>query len=126
MLCKFVRGAFGDLFEESGEILSAVTGTGWSAADVASVARRIVDLRRLGNERFGWRPEDDGLPRRFLEEPLASGPAIGARLPAERLSEMIRGYNRARGYEDAGYVPRARRDELEAELGLDFGEAARD
>ena len=89
------------------------------------MARRVVDLRRLGNERFGWCPADDGLPKRFLDEPLPSGPAVGARLPAERLDRMIRGYYRARGYEDAGHVSRARREALEAELGLDFGTGTR-
>lgn len=126
VLCKFVRGAFDDLFEESAGMLREVTGGEWTAERLQAVARRIVDLRRLGNEREGWRPADDGLPKRFLEEPLASGPAIGARLPAERLEEMIRGYNRVRGYEDAGWIPRARREALEAELGLDFGARRRD
>jgi len=121
VLCKFVRGAFDDLFAESAGMLAEVTGLAWTADDVQAVARRIVDLRRLGNEREGWRPSDDRLPRRFLEEPIASGPAVGARLPAARLEEMIRGYNRTRGYEDAGWVPRARREALEVELGLDFG-----
>ncbi|MCR9095473.1 MAG: aldehyde ferredoxin oxidoreductase family protein [bacterium] len=120
VLCKFVRSAFDDLFEESAEILRDVTGDAWDADAVHAVARRVVDLRRLGNEREGWRPEDDGLPKRFLDEPLASGPAVGARLPAARLEEMIRGYNGVRGYEEAGWVPRTRREALEAELGLDL------
>lgn len=118
VLCKFVRGAFDDLFADAAEILEDVIGMGLDADDLRGVARRIVDLRKAVNQREGWQPSDDGLPRRFLEEPLASGPAAGARLPAERLAEMIRGYNRSRGWHDDGRVPVARRAVLAGELDI--------
>ena len=50
-----------------------VTGL-WAADDVA-VARRVVDLRRIGNEREGWRPSDDGLPADLEEPPRAAWPS---------------------------------------------------
>lgn len=120
VLCKFVRGAMGDLFEESAAILSDLTGEAWSADGVETVAKRIVDLRRLGNEREGWQPADDSLPKRFLEEPIPGGPAVGARLPAERLRELIRSYYLERGYDESGRVSSDRRMAFESELGLDL------
>lgn len=123
VLCKFVRQAMGDLYVDGGALLEAVTGVAWPRAKLEGVARRIVDLRKAWNAREGWRPEDDGLPARFLEEPLPSGPTRGARLPAARLGEMIRGYNRARGWRDDGHLEPASLALLEAELDVALTEA---
>jgi aldehyde:ferredoxin oxidoreductase len=57
-------------------------------------------------------PEDDTRPDRFLEEPLEGGPVAGARLTRGRLSEMIRGYNEARGWSPEGYPSAAATKEL--------------
>ena len=43
-------------------------------------------------------------PSALLSEPLAAGPAAGARLTRERLDEMVRSYNRARGWSADGYL----------------------
>ncbi len=103
VLCKFVRSAIEDFYPDCAELLAAVTGFEYDAAELREVAERIVNLRKAFNVREGWQPSDDTLPRRFLDEALPSGPVAGARLPKDRLERMILHYNRARGWTDDGY-----------------------
>ena len=70
ILCKFLRGVFTDPFAEWAALLSAVTGWDMTGAELRQTARRIVLAKRVYNLREGWRPEDDWLPARLLEEPL--------------------------------------------------------
>jgi aldehyde:ferredoxin oxidoreductase len=112
ILCKFLRGVFGDLFTEAAGMLTAVTGWDMSAAELRSAARRIIDAKKAYNIAAGWRPEDDTLPERFLSEGLPDGASQGAVIPRERLQRMIRSYNRARGWTEDGYVPESALQEL--------------
>ena len=112
ILCKFLRGIFDDVYTESAGLLSAVTGEAFRADELRALARRVVDLRKAFNVREGWVPSDDTLPDRFLEEPLATGPVAGARLTRERLREMVRSYNEARGWSPDGYPSVAATKEL--------------
>lgn len=125
ILCKFVRGALDEFYDDCAGILTAVTGHDFDARALRSIAARIVHLRKAFNVREGWLPADDTLPRRFLDEALPSGPARGARLPAARLAEMIRGYNLERGWTEQGYLPAALAAKFFGELGLgiDLGKA---
>lgn len=118
ILCKFVRGAFGDFYPECGEILSAVTGQVFDGPALHSVAERVVHLRKAFNIREGWMPKDDTLPERFLSETLSTGPARGARLPRARLDQMIREYNLARGWTEDGSMPPWLVEEIFQPLGL--------
>ena len=125
VLCKFVRGAFDDFYGECAALLRAVTGAHFDATSLRATAARIVDLRKAYNIREGWRPESDRLPARFLAEPIAAGPAAGARLPLERLEAMIRGYNLARGWSADGRLSTEATESLFRSLGLDApGQAA--
>jgi aldehyde:ferredoxin oxidoreductase len=119
ILCKFVRGALDDFFPDCAELLSAATGFDYDDQELREVARRIVALRKTFNIREGWLPKDDTLPPRFLSEALPSGPAAGAAFPRERLQEMIRSYNRARGWTDDGYPPDAQLASLFGGLGFE-------
>ncbi|MFM7148586.1 MAG: aldehyde ferredoxin oxidoreductase family protein [Gemmataceae bacterium] len=113
ILCKFLRGVFSDLFEESATLLRSVTGWDWTSTELRRVARRIVTARKLYNERAGWTPAEDTLPARFLSDPL-HGESIGeVRLPRQRLQEMITAYYAARDWSKEGWVPARLRDELE-------------
>lgn len=112
ILCKFLRGVFDDLFAESAQILREVTGWDVDAAELAALAARVVSARKAFNIREGWTPADDTLPRRFLAEELPEGAARGARLPEERLREMIRAYNIARGWTPDGYLSAEQRADL--------------
>ena len=115
ILCKFLRGVLTDLYGESADLLRAVTGWDVTGPELRRTAERIVTAKKLFNVREGWTPAEDTLPKRILSEGLPSGLGPGARLPAERLREMVRAYYRERGWTDEGHVPA---DGLPA-LGLD-------
>lgn len=117
ILCKFLRGAIGDLFTESAEMLGAVTGAPFDAASLRAAARRVVILKRWFNEREGWTESEDTLPARFFDDPLPGGVARGARLSRERLAAMIAAYRRERGLTGDGRLGDAERLEIEALVG---------
>jgi aldehyde:ferredoxin oxidoreductase len=114
ILCKFLRGIFTDLFAESADLLARVTGWNVSAEELRTVAQRIVTAKKLFNIREGWTAAEDTLPSRFLSEELPSNGMAGARLPRERLQEMIQAYYAARGWDRDGQVL----PELRSKLGL--------
>jgi len=124
ILCKFLRGVFGDLFAESADLLRHVTGWDVTADELHAAARRVVTAKKLFNIREGWTTAEDTLPKRFLSEGLAAGASAGATLPRERLAAMIQAYYAARGWDQDGRVPAALRAELQLDqLGSD-GERA--
>lgn len=103
ILCKFLRGVFADLYEESAAMLHAVTGRDFSADDLRTIARRIVAARKCVNQREGWQRAEDTLPARLLaEEPMTAG----------RLDAMVAAYYRGRGWGEDGSVGRAARESL--------------
>jgi aldehyde:ferredoxin oxidoreductase len=114
IVCKFLRKCFTDFYPEAAEIVSAVTGWAYTAADLRAAGERIHTLKKLFNIRERWQPGDDWLPGRLLTEPLSSGVARGTGLTPGELRDMIRGYYRARGWDESGFVPERKL----AELGL--------
>ncbi len=105
ILCKFLRGVFDDLFEDGAELLRCVTGWDLSGAELHDAARRIINAKKWFNIQAGWRPQEDTLPDRFLEESLATDGE--ARLSRAQLAGLIVAYNRARGWTDEGELPEA-------------------
>lgn len=101
ILCKFLRGVFGDLYAEAAEMLRLVTGWDVSADELRQTAARIVTIKKLFNIRAGWTAAEDTLPARFLEESLPDE----ARLPAERLETLKRLYYGHRGWTPKGDLP---------------------
>jgi aldehyde:ferredoxin oxidoreductase len=112
ILCKFLRGVFTDLYAESAAMLRRVTGWDVTADELRTVARRIVAMKKLYNQREGWTAAEDTLPKRFLREGLPVGAGAEAALPRERLAAMIAAYYAARGWDTDGRVPLALVDEL--------------
>lgn len=117
ILCKFLRGAIGDLFTESAELLGAVTGALFDAESLRAAARRVVLQKRWFNEREGWTESEDTLPARFFDDPLPGGVARGARLSREQLAGMIAAYRSERGLSGDGRLGDAERVEIEALVG---------
>jgi aldehyde:ferredoxin oxidoreductase len=103
VLCKFLRGVFDDFYGEAAEMLRLVTGWDVTADELKQTAQRIVAAKKLFNIRAGWRPEEDTLPARFFEAPLADDPS--ARLSRQQLTAAVAAYHRGRGWSDAGYLP---------------------
>ncbi|REJ97614.1 MAG: aldehyde:ferredoxin oxidoreductase [Planctomycetota bacterium] len=102
VLCKFLRRALEDFYGEAAEMLQAVTGWDITAAELEATAARIVAAKKLFNIRAGWRPEEDTLPRRFLEQPLPDDEQTT--LGAERLAQLVTAYNSARGWTSEGWI----------------------
>jgi aldehyde:ferredoxin oxidoreductase len=98
ILCKFLRGVFADLWEESAGLLRPVTGWDVTGDELRTLAARIATLKKLYNLRAGWTAAEDTLPERFLSHGLPDG----ATLPRERLAAMIQAYYAARGWSAAG------------------------
>jgi aldehyde:ferredoxin oxidoreductase len=114
ILCKFLRGVFADLYSESADLLHRVTGWVVTGDELRQTARRILTLKKMFNIREGWTAAEDTLPKRMLSEGLPPAAGPGARLPAERLREMVAAYYRERGWDEWGHVP----ERQIADLGL--------
>jgi aldehyde:ferredoxin oxidoreductase len=113
IVCKFLRKCFTDFYSEAAELLNKVTGWDCSGSELRRTGERIQILKRLFNQREGWRPEDDWLPPRLLSEALPTGVGRGVALTANELKEMIRSYYQARGLNENGFVTEKRLRELE-------------
>ncbi|HSK26556.1 MAG TPA: aldehyde ferredoxin oxidoreductase family protein [Jiangellales bacterium] len=102
ILCKFLRRAFDEPFEDWARLLRLVTGWDADGDELRATARRIVLTKRAFNLREGWTPSDDWLPQRFLDTPLELASGRTASLSADGLRAMIDGYYRARGLDQDG------------------------
>jgi aldehyde:ferredoxin oxidoreductase len=85
--CRFVARNSLAFAEEQVGILNAVTGLGFTVKELDLVGERITNLERLFNLREGLKPEDDTLPKRFLQEPLQDGASKGCVVPLEPMLE---------------------------------------
>ncbi len=86
-------------------LLEAVTGLPFRSDEVMLIGERIVNLERLYNLREGFSRKDDTLPKRLLEEPVKSGPAMGRTV---NLDPMLDEYYQFRGWNQNG-VPQAKK-----------------
>jgi aldehyde:ferredoxin oxidoreductase len=120
ILCKFLRGIFTDLYTESAELLSLVTGWNVHANELRTVSQRVVTAKKLYNIREGWTREEDTLPQRFFSEGLPSQTAAQSYLPRVRLRKMIQAYYTARSWDADGLVPAS----TIAQLGLEEFESS--
>ncbi len=112
IVCKFLRKCFSDFYLEGAELLSKVTGWDCSSDELKRIGERIHNLKKLFNQREGWRAEDDWLPERLLRETLPTGVAQGVGLSATELREMIGGYYQARGWDENGFISQSKLREL--------------
>ncbi|MEA2179415.1 MAG: aldehyde:ferredoxin oxidoreductase, partial [Solirubrobacteraceae bacterium] len=115
ILCKFLRGVFEEPYPEWARLLGSVSGWDVGADELEETARRIVLAKRAFNVREGWQREDDGLPERFLSEPILMGSGREATLTRERLDGMIAGYYEARGLDPSGRLSTAQAADLRLE-----------
>ncbi|MBP89577.1 MAG: aldehyde:ferredoxin oxidoreductase [Planctomycetaceae bacterium] len=99
IICKFLRGVFGDFYIEAAEMLNLVTGWNTTSEELHEVASRIADIKKLFNLRAGWTAAEDTLPQRFFES-LSDDPA--ASLSREHLGAATQAYYAARGWTSKG------------------------
>jgi len=112
IICKFLRKCFTDFYAEAAELLSHVTGWAYTGADLRRTGERIHTAKKLFNIRERWQPEDDWLPRRLLSEKLPTGVGKGVGLSPDELRDMVRGYYQARDWDENGFIPAWKLEEL--------------
>ncbi|WP_027370294.1 aldehyde ferredoxin oxidoreductase family protein [Desulfovermiculus halophilus] len=98
--CDF--GGFGVQPETYAALLSAATGERHTADEFDRLGERIWNLTRNFNLREGLNPADDTLPKRFMQDPLPSGPNKGHRFSAQDMAFMLKDYYSLRGWDQAG------------------------
>jgi aldehyde:ferredoxin oxidoreductase len=98
--CDF--GAFAISPAIYARLLTAATGRRVEPDFFDTLGERIWNQTRLFNLREGFRPADDRLPRRFVEEALPSGPHKGQRISEADMACMRADYYRVRGWDDHG------------------------
>jgi aldehyde:ferredoxin oxidoreductase len=105
--------------EDFAEVLPLATGEDAfsDTKEILNIGERIQNLKRAFNIREGFGRKDDGLPARFLEEPLPSGPAQGQTVDLVR---MLDEYYELRGWDvRTGRIPRETLDQLGLEFAAD-------
>ena len=102
ILCKFVRHALTDFYDDLAHMLRLVTGWSIDATELKVTAERIVNEKKRFNIRAGWTPTEDTLPSRLLETELPQEPT--AAISRERLQRLLRAYNLARGWNAEGWL----------------------
>lgn len=107
--CLFTSFAMGA--PEYTDLLNAATGTQWTVEQVLEIGDRIYNIERMFNKAAGMKPEDDRLPKRLLENPIANGPSKGM---VSKLPITLPQYYEARGWVNAFPT-----DETLKKLGLD-------
>ncbi len=106
LVCDF-PGKFIPLSNQDwGDYFNAVTGLEYSEDDLMKMADMAETLIRKINLRHGFTAADDILPKRILEEPLASGPPAGKIVGKERFLQMRGAYYRLRGWDEQGVPTR--------------------
>lgn len=107
VLCKFTNIAVAE--EYFARLLTAVSGTHFTADDMMRVGERVWNLERLYNLREGFSSSDDTLPERLLNEPVQAGPSAGFTV---QLGPMLREYYAFRGWSAQGVPSPAKLQEL--------------
>jgi len=98
--CDF--GAFGIPAEIYARLFTSATGRYVEASFFEALGERIWNQVRQYNLREGLQPEDDRLPRRFVEEALPGGPHQGQRISGADMDYMRADYYTVRGWDSRG------------------------
>jgi aldehyde:ferredoxin oxidoreductase len=99
--CDF--GAMGVTPETYALLLSAATGSNIEASFFDELGERIWNTTRIFNLREGMDIKDERLPRRFVDEPLPSGPHKGHRITEDDMKYLIKDYYQIRGWDENGH-----------------------
>jgi aldehyde:ferredoxin oxidoreductase len=111
-VCRFTGFAF-DVGPWA-RMMTGATGLDFSEARLEEIANRIAALERLFNSEAGATREDDALPPRFSEIPIAIAGAERTLSP-EAQEKMRSDYYRIRGWDGSGRPTEALLDHLRVE-----------
>jgi aldehyde:ferredoxin oxidoreductase len=91
---------------EIAELLSAAVGREYSADELLLYGRRAHNVQKAFNTlHAGFTRADDLPPRRFVEEPVKTGPHAGARIDLDEWGRMLDRYYRLHGWDPATSWP---------------------
>ncbi len=107
-LCLFSSFALGA--PQYAALLNSTTGTNYTAEELITVGERIYNIERMFNQEAGMKAEDDRLPKRLLETPIANGPSEGM---LSKLDITLPEY-----YKERGWVNAFPTEETKKRLGL--------
>ncbi|MFP4128387.1 MAG: aldehyde ferredoxin oxidoreductase family protein [Desulfonatronovibrio sp.] len=116
--CDF--GAAGVSAKTYAELFNAATGNNIREADFDLLGERIWNTTRIFNLREGMDVKDERLPRRFVEEPLPSGPYKGHKISRDDMKYMLQDYYRIRGWNKNGVPTRETLDKTGVVLDKKF------
>lgn len=111
-ICKFAYKVGWVHPREVASALTLATGIQYSYEKMMECGERICHVQKAFNARLGLRRKDDTVPRRFLEEPVTTGPRKGLHL-GSMLPKMLDEYYEARGWDkETGLPPRSKLESL--------------
>ena len=93
-------------------LLTAVTGVGYTPEEVHKAGERVNNLARLFNIRQGLTRDDDSLPERILTEPIKAGVSKGHFISRDELNLMLNEYYDTRGWDRSGVPTNQKLKEL--------------
>ncbi|MBC2723211.1 aldehyde ferredoxin oxidoreductase family protein [Desulfosporosinus sp.] len=96
-LCLFSSFALG--LSDYKKLINAITGFDYTDEELLACGERVWNNERLHNLRIGYTKADDTLPKRFLKEPIPSGPSKGH---VHRIEELLPEYYTVRGWTPDG------------------------
>ena len=99
-LCKFLRHALHDVYEESAALHRAVTGLETTADDLHLAGARINEVKKRFNLAQGWTRALDTLPPRLLTYLQTDGD--GPHIDPAWLERQIDAYYEVRGWDSQG------------------------
>lgn len=115
-ICRFVCHGWNSPkllgYQHFREMLNLALGFRVEDSELREAGRRVVDLERLLNARFGLTRADDTLPRRYFEDPLLSGSTQGHMIDREEFDHLLTRYYSRRGWDAEGKPSRERTVEL--------------
>jgi aldehyde:ferredoxin oxidoreductase len=99
-------------YSEFSRWIRLATGLILTAKELKSAGERIYTLERTLLVADGLSRQDDSLPARYFEEPVAEGPAAGSVIDRTRFQQMLDEYYRLHGWDRNGIPTRRTRRKL--------------
>ena len=102
-MCRFV--SYQLTWDHYARMLSEATGLETSADDIIRASEMAFNLTRLYNIREGFTRQDDYVPPRCFDEPVASGRTKGSSLKREEFNEALEKFYEISGWDTKTGVP---------------------
>ena len=100
ILCRFYRDLY--QWEDLNRVIQALTGLETGVEGLKKIAGSIATETRRFNVQEGVSFKDDGLPKRFYNEPL---PETGKVITEDQMTLMMKEYYAERGWDETGEPP---------------------